>query len=93
MLHKVTSNESHGVFLICDAQVKDKRFLDDVNSLLKSGEILHLFTSDEIKEIRERMSAIDKQRDKSLQTDGSPKAMYDLFVSMVREQLHIIGLP
>lgn len=90
MLLKVSSTESHGVFLITDAQVKDIRFLDDISNLLQSGEILRLFDPDEIKEICEKMSAIDKQRDKTLQTDGSSKALYEFFVNLIREQLHVI---
>lgn len=90
MLLKVSSTESHGVFLITDAQIKDVRFLDDISNLLQSGEALRLFDADEIHEIREKMQQIDKQRDKSIQTDGSPKALYELFVNMIREQLHII---
>lgn len=90
MIIKISSTEGHGVFLFTDTQIKDSQFLDDINCLLKSGEILHLFSPDEIKEICEKMGAIDKQRDKSLQTDGSPKALYDLFISLIREQLHII---
>ncbi|XP_031619236.1 LOW QUALITY PROTEIN: dynein heavy chain 7, axonemal [Contarinia nasturtii] len=90
MLLKVSSTESHGVFLITDAQMKDIRFLDDISNLLQSGEVLRLFDSDEIKDICEKMSVIDKQRDKTLQTDGSPKALYDFFVNLIREQLHVI---
>ncbi|KOB65443.1 Uncharacterized protein OBRU01_22741 [Operophtera brumata] len=33
---------------------------------------------------------IDRQRDKSLQTDGSPTALYTYFVIIVRDQLHIV---
>lgn len=90
MLLKVTSTEAHGVFLITDAQVKDIQFLDDISNLLQSGEVLRLFDGDEIREICEKMLVIDKQRDKSVQSDGSPKALYELFVGMIREQLHII---
>lgn len=90
MLLKVSSTESHGVFLITDAQIKDIRFLDDISNLLQSGEILRLFDPDEIKDICEKMLVIDKQRDKTLQTDGSPEALYEFFVSLIREQLHVI---
>lgn len=90
MLLKVSSTEAHGVFLITDAQIKNLRFLDDISNLLQSGEILRLFDADEIKDICEKMLVIDKQRDKSVQTDGSSKALYDLFVSLIREQLHVI---
>lgn len=90
MLLKVSSTESHGVFLFSDGQVKFKQFLNDISNLLQSGEILRLFNSDERKEICEKMLVIDKQRDKSLQTDGTPRALYNLFISVIREQLHII---
>lgn len=89
MLLKVSSTESHGVFLITCAQMKYVQFLDDISNLLECGEVLRLFSQDEIKDICDKMLSIDKQRDKSLQTDGSPKALYDLFVSLIREQLHI----
>lgn len=89
MLLKVASTESHGVFLITDTQIKDVHFLDDISNLLQSGEILRLFDQDEIKDICDKMLVIDKQRDKSLQTDESPKALYDFFVSVIREQLHV----
>lgn len=90
MLLKISSTESHGVFLITDAQVKDAQFLDDISNLLQSGEAVRLFDADEIHDICEKMLVIDKQRDKSLQTDGTQKALYEFFVSLIREQLHII---
>lgn len=90
MLLKLSSTESHGVFLITDTQIKDVRFLDDISNLLQSGEMLRLFDSDEIRDICEKMLVIDKQRDKTLQTDGSAKALYEFFVSLIREQLHVI---
>lgn len=90
MLLKISCTESSGVFLFSDTQIKYEQFLDDISNLLLSGEILHLFNVDERKEICEKMLVIDKQRDKSLQTNGSPKALYNLFVNVIREQLHII---
>lgn len=82
MLFKISCTEAHGVFLFTDTQMKHRQFLDDINNLLKSGEILKLFNGDELKEICEKMHQIDKQRDKSLQTDGSPKALYNFFTSV-----------
>lgn len=90
MLLKISTTEAHGVFLFADNQAINKQFHEDINDLLKSGEILSLFNAEEIHDICEKMHAIDKQRDKSLQTDGSPKALYNFFVSLIREQLHII---
>lgn len=90
MLLKISTTEAHGVFLFADNQAIEKQFYEDINNLLKSGEILSLFDVNEIADICEKMLAIDKQRDKTLQTDGSPKALYNLFVSLIREQLHVI---
>lgn len=82
MLLKISCTEAHGVFLFTDSQIKIDDFLEDINNLLKSGEILSLFSQEEIKEICEKMHNIDKQRDKSLQTDGSAKALYHFFISV-----------
>lgn len=90
MLMKVSCSESHGVFLFTDAQMKFHKFLDDVSNLLECGEILHLFNADERIDICKKMFVIDRQRDKSLQTDGSNTALYNLFISVIRQQLHIV---
>lgn len=82
MLLKISCTEAHGVFLFADTQMKHRQYLDDINNLLKSGEILNLFNAEELKEICEKMQLIDKQRDKSLQTDGSAKALYNFFTSV-----------
>jgi len=36
------------------------------------------------------MRYIDRQRDRALQTDGSPAALFNLFVQIIRDQLHIV---
>ncbi|XP_026671195.1 dynein heavy chain 7, axonemal-like [Ceratina calcarata] len=36
------------------------------------------------------MRQIDRQRDRSVQTDGSAVALFNLFVQITREQLHIV---
>lgn len=87
---KVSYNEQHGVFLISDSQLEHGEFLDDVTQLMQSGEVLHLFSTEEMVAIHEKMLSIDKQRDKSLQTDGTPRALHDFFVGIVREQLHVV---
>lgn len=33
---------------------------------------------------------LTRQRDKSKQTDGSPVALFNMFISRVRDQLHIV---
>lgn len=36
------------------------------------------------------MKQIDQQRERALQTDGSPAALFNLFVQITRDQLHIV---
>lgn len=36
------------------------------------------------------MKQIDRQRDRSVQTDGSAVALFNLFVQITRDQLHIV---
>ncbi|CAB3230574.1 unnamed protein product [Arctia plantaginis] len=90
LLRKSSTPELHMVFLFIESQIKEEGFLEDVNNMLNSGEVPNIFTSDEKAELCEKMRVIDRQRDKSLQTDGSPTALYAYFVSIVRDQLHIV---
>jgi len=57
---------------------------------LNAGEVPNLFPNDEKAEICEKMRAIDRQKDRSLQTDGSPIALFNLFVERARQQLHVV---
>lgn len=41
------------VFLLTDAQIKEEAFLEDVDSLLNTGEVPNLFALDEKQEIME----------------------------------------
>lgn len=41
------------VFLLTDAQIKDEAFLEDVDSVLNTGEVPNLFAMDEKQEITE----------------------------------------
>lgn len=89
-LRKISGGELHGVFLFTDNQIKQESFLEDINNLLNTGEVPNLFTAEEKLEICEKMRQIDRQRDKSVQTDGSLVALFNFFVTVCREQLHII---
>ncbi|KAH8377909.1 hypothetical protein KR093_007822, partial [Drosophila rubida] len=90
ILRKIGASEMHGVFLFTDVQIKDESFLEDINNLLNSGEVPNLFSNEEKIEVVEKMAQIDKQRDKSVQTDGSPVALFNFFVTTCKEQLHIV---
>uniref|UniRef100_A0A8C5QX10 Dynein axonemal heavy chain 7 n=1 Tax=Leptobrachium leishanense TaxID=445787 RepID=A0A8C5QX10_9ANUR len=90
ILRRSTEGEMQGVFLFSDTQIKKESFLEDINNLLNAGEVPNLFAPDEKQEICERMRQIDRQRDKSKQTDGSPLALFNLFIDRCRDQLHVV---
>ena len=70
-------------------QIKEESFLEDLSNLLNTGEVPNLYAIDEKIEICEKMRQIDRQRDKSIQTDGSLVALFNLFIQIVRDQLHV----
>ena len=45
------------VFLLTDTQIKEESFLEDVDSLLNTGEVPNLFAVDEKAELNEVMHA------------------------------------
>lgn len=90
ILRKASASDQHGTFLFNDTQIKEESFLEDISNLLNSGEVPNLFTMEEKMELCEKMRQLDRQRDKSLQTDGSPVALFNFFVQIVKEQLHVV---
>uniref|UniRef100_A0A4W3JI36 Dynein axonemal heavy chain 7 n=1 Tax=Callorhinchus milii TaxID=7868 RepID=A0A4W3JI36_CALMI len=90
ILRKSTEGEMQGVFLFTDTQIKQESFLEDINNLLNAGEVPNIFAVDEKQEVCERMRIIDRQRDRSKQTDGSPLALFNLFIERCRNQLHVV---
>lgn len=89
ILRKCAEGEMQGVFLFTDTQIKKESFLEDVNNLLNAGEVPNLFALDEKQEICIRCQ-IDRQRDKTKQTDGSPIALFNMFVDLAANQLHVV---
>lgn len=49
-----------------------------------------MFTTEEKIDLCEKMRILDRQRDKSMQTDGSPVALFNFFIQIIRDQLHIV---
>nr|KAF6494562.1 dynein axonemal heavy chain 7 [Rousettus aegyptiacus] len=90
ILRKCAEGEMHGVFLFTDTQIKKESFLEDVNNLLNAGEVPNLFALDEKQEICDKMRQLDRQRDKTKQTDGSPIALFNMFIDRCRNQLHVV---
>ncbi|XP_024941329.1 dynein heavy chain 7, axonemal [Cephus cinctus] len=90
VLKKTTATELHSTFLFTDTQIKEESFLEDISNMLNSGEVPNIFNADEKAEICEKMRQIDRQRERTQQTDGSPVALFNLFIQIAREQLHIV---
>jgi dynein heavy chain len=90
ILKKSTETEMPGTFLFTDTQIKEESFLEDINNLLNAGEVPNLFAIDEKQEILDKMRQLDRQRDKSKQTDGTPNALFNFFIDRCRDQLHIV---
>ncbi|XP_071441952.1 dynein axonemal heavy chain 7 [Hetaerina americana] len=90
LLRKTSSLDQHTVFLFTDSQIRDESFVEDINNLLNSGEVPNLFNTEEKQEIIEKMRQKDRQKDKSQQTDGSSLALFNMFVTTVKEQLHVV---
>ena len=77
------------VFLFSDTQVKYESFIEDLNSMLNTGQVPNLFAFDE------KMAILDGTRDvlKKLNIpskDLSDSDVWDIFVSRTRENLHIV---
>ncbi len=71
-------------------KIKDEAFLEDISSLLNIGGVPNLFSSEEKQEICDRMIVLDRRREKSKRTDGSPQALFNYFIEHCRDLLHII---
>ncbi|CAL8325422.1 unnamed protein product [Merluccius merluccius] len=76
------------VFLLTDAQIKQEAFLEDVDSVLNTGEVPNLFAVDEKQEIMEAVRPIAQAGNKGL--EFSPLALFAFFVNRCRENLHIV---
>lgn len=69
--------------IITDNQITNELFLEDVNSLLNSGEIPNLWENEDKDEINREMRDIGKKL-------GINEGLYNLFVQRVRDNLHIV---
>lgn len=48
------------VFLLTESQVKDESFIEDINTLINTGDLPNLYSSEEKTEILEKMQAVAK---------------------------------
>jgi dynein heavy chain len=66
LLMKAGADGKPTTFIFDDQQVKDEACLEDISSLLNSGDIPNLFAPDEKSEILEKMTAAAKASGKRL---------------------------
>lgn len=78
------------VFLLTDTQIKDESFLEDIDSLLNTGEVPNLFAPDERGEIQEAVAAAAAAAAEDKNTEFTSLALFSFFVGRCRENLHVI---
>ena len=76
----------HIAFLFTDSQIVHEGFLEDINNMLNTGEIPSLYEPDELNKITEDVRPLAQ----ALGIPESRDNLYRLFVSQVRDNLHII---
>ena len=77
------------IFLITDTQIKEEAFLEDIDSLLNTGEVANLYAADEKQELIEAVRPV-MQAKFGKDADFTPLAMFNFFVQRCKENLHII---
>ena len=90
ILKKFSTDITSGVLFLYDNQLKNELFLEDINNILNLGEVPNIFTPEEKAEVVENMRTLESQLDKSLHTEGGSQELFDLFIRMVREKLHLV---
>ncbi|XP_068019795.1 dynein axonemal heavy chain 12 isoform X1 [Melanerpes formicivorus] len=76
------------VFIITDAQIKEESFLEDIDSVLNTGEVPNLFAADENQEIMEGVRAVAHAGRK--REELSPLALFAFFVNRCKANLHVV---
>lgn len=74
------------VLLITDSQIVDEGFLEDINSILNSGEVANLFNADDKMQIASEL----KDMCLSLGRPATKEVAFALFVQNVKAKLHIV---
>ncbi|XP_073448349.1 dynein axonemal heavy chain 12 [Aquarana catesbeiana] len=88
LLRNVGVKGQKTIFLITDTQIKTEAFLEDVDSLLNTGEVPNLFAVDEKQEIMEGVRPTAQAGNKNVEL--SPLALFAFFVNRCKENLHIV---
>ncbi|KAG8234154.1 hypothetical protein J437_LFUL014944 [Ladona fulva] len=79
-------NENN-VFLFVDTQIVVEEFLEDINNMLNSGEVPHLFEGEEYELVIQGARAAAKEHGIA---DGNRDSIFDYFTQRVRKNLHLV---
>ena len=89
-LIRAATEDKRSVFILSDVEFEFDDCKALINHVVNSGDVMHLFSTDERVDLVEKMRAIDLQKEKSLQTDGSVAALKEMFEARMWEQMRII---
>ncbi|XP_006892348.1 PREDICTED: dynein heavy chain 12, axonemal [Elephantulus edwardii] len=76
------------VFLITDTQIKEEAFLEDIDSVLNTGEVPNIFAADEKQEVMEGVRPAAQAGNKH--EELSPLALFAFFVNCCKNNLHVV---
>ncbi|NIG57944.1 dynein heavy chain 7, axonemal-like [Pontoporia blainvillei] len=76
------------VFLITDTQIKEEAFLEDIDSVLNTGEVPNIFSADEKQEVMEGVHPAAQAGNKH--DEFSPLALFAFFVNRCKDNLHVV---
>lgn len=74
------------MFLFSDTQIVRETFLENINNVLNTGEVPNLFAPDEMSQVVDSVRPLAKAAGKPESKD----AIWQYFVQLVRESLHIV---
>ncbi|CAG9858599.1 unnamed protein product [Phyllotreta striolata] len=76
------------VFLFADTQISDEGFIEDVNTILNTGDVPNLYTPDEKADILDKIQNILRESGVK-KFDATPLALYTAFIERIRGALHL----
>ncbi|XP_034354027.1 dynein axonemal heavy chain 12 isoform X4 [Arvicanthis niloticus] len=88
LLRNVGVKGQKTVFLITDTQIKEEAFLEDIDSVLNTGEVPNIFAADEKQEVMEGVRPVAQAGNKH--GELSPLALFAFFVNRCKDNLHIV---
>nr|XP_045758146.1 dynein axonemal heavy chain 12 [Mirounga angustirostris] len=88
LLRNVGMRGQKTVFLITDTQIKEEAFLEDIDSVLNTGEVPNIFAADEKQEVMEGVRPLAQAGNKH--SELSPLALFAFFVNRCKDNLHVV---